>query len=175
MLWVCSCIPMRVTDYENDRTHEMRDSLQNGRAEDAVRLLEDDYMIVPDFQRFAIADDIQKRHASIRVASKRPMTLRLTSVKLTNASSGATIAGDTSETITTRVPWAYEYYPYDDVPYRHYEDRVLVFRHTDERLAAFGSPDRLQLDVTYRIDGDDTEHTEQFDLELVRKIRWVTE
>ena len=174
-LLLSACIRVPVTDYQDERTNRMRETLRDGRADDTVSLLDADHMLLPDFHRFAIADNIPKRHASLRVVSKQPITIHLESVTLTDVGSNAVLTGDTSEIIKTRIPWAYHYYPYDAVDYRHYEDRVLVFRHTDERLDAFGSPEELRLDVTYRIEGDDEVLEEGFDLKLTHYTLWVTE
>ncbi len=174
-LLLSACIRVPVTDYQDERTNRLRDSLKNGRAEETVRLLDADHIMVPDFHRFAEADNIPKRHASLRVVSRQPITIHLQSVELTDVSNNTVLSGDTSETITTRLPWAYYYHPYDNVEYKHFEDRVLVFRHTDERLDHFGSPKTLRLDVTYRIEGQDQTYDESFDLELKHYAIWVTE
>ncbi|MEM6483886.1 MAG: hypothetical protein AAF662_02710 [Pseudomonadota bacterium] len=138
-----------------------------------MKLLDRDVMLLPDFHRFAIAENIEKRHASIRAVSKRPVTVKLVSVTLIDPANDTSIAGDTSELLTTRVPWAYKYHPYDDVSYRHYEDRVLIFRHTDDRLPGFGSPDELQLEITYRINEEKEVRTAQFLMEKVRYNDWA--
>ncbi|MEM9387058.1 MAG: hypothetical protein AAGA68_18495 [Pseudomonadota bacterium] len=140
-----------------------------------MRLLDADHILLPDFHRFAQAGNIPKRHASLRVVSKQPLTIRLLSVTLTDTASNAVLTGETSEVLTTRVPWAYYYYPYEDVDYKHYEDRVLIFRHTDARLDAFGSPRTLRLDVHYRIDNEADVREERFELTLVHSTMWVTE
>ncbi|MEM1437371.1 MAG: hypothetical protein AAF545_14920 [Pseudomonadota bacterium] len=170
-----ACWPVPVTDYQDRETNDLRDSLRQGQADDTIRLLDTDYRIVPDFHRFADAEDVKKRHGLIRVVSKRPIKIQFDAIVLTDLDNGNTITGDASDTIETRVPWAYRGWPYDAVDYVHYEDRVLVFRHTDPQLDGFGGPERVRLTVTYRIEGEEEPREEQFDLVRTRYVMWVTE
>ena len=170
-----ACWPVPVTDYQDRETNDLRDSLRQGQADDPIRLLKTDHRIVPDFHRFADAEDVKKRHGLIRVVSKRPIKIQFDAIVLTDLDNGNTITGDASDTIETRIPWAYRAWPYDAVDYVHYEDRVLVFRHTDPQLDGFGGPDRIRLEVTYRIEGEDKPRQEQFDLVRTRYVIWVTE
>ncbi len=172
-----ACIPISVTDYEHPPTMAMRDQMQSGLVDRTYDALGPELVVVPDFERFAEHERNRNRLGVLRFAAKQPRAIEIESATLRDDATGITIDAelDGRSRVEMRVPPAYAYYPYDGVDFEHTEGRIVLFRLPDARLAAFGSPDRMTLDVRFRIAGEPGERRSTFSLERVEKTLWVTD